>query len=51
MGLIPPRPKGSRELKALADFKIDPRTHILAASQFPDVVATATGDSHKPTTW
>jgi uncharacterized LabA/DUF88 family protein len=51
IGLIPPRPKGSLELKALADFKIDPRVHILAASQFPNVVATATGDAHKPATW
>lgn len=51
VGLIPPRPKGSNELKALADFKIDPRVHILAASHFPDVVATPTGDAHKPATW
>ena len=51
IGLIPPRPKGSLELKALADFKIDPRVHILAASQFPNVVATTTGDAHKPAAW
>jgi uncharacterized LabA/DUF88 family protein len=51
IGLIPPRPKGSVELKTLADFKIDPRVHILAASQFPNVVATITGDAHKPAAW
>lgn len=51
IGLIPPRAKGSVELKSLADFKIDPRAHVLAASQFPDVVATPTGDVHKPAIW
>lgn len=51
IGFVPPRPRGSVELKALADFKIDPRKYILAASQFPDVVATTSGDTHKPATW
>ena len=51
IGLIPPRPKGSVQLKALADFKIDPRAHILSASQLQNVVATPTGDAHKPATW
>jgi hypothetical protein len=51
IGLVPPRPKGSVELKALADFKIDPRVHILAASQFPDVVTLPAGNIQKPSSW
>jgi len=39
------------ELKALADFKIDPRTHLLAAAQFPNIVATPSGNIQKPATW
>ena len=51
IGLVPPRAKGSVELKALADFKIDPRVHHLAGAQLPDVVATAMGNIQKPATW
>jgi uncharacterized LabA/DUF88 family protein len=51
IGLVPPRPKGSIELKALADFKIDPRPHHLASSQFPETVQTETGLIHKPANW
>ncbi len=51
VGLVPPRPTGSIELKALADFKIDPRTHLLAAAQFPDIMTTPAGDLQKPATW
>lgn len=51
IGLVPPRSYGSVELKALADFKIDPRIHILASSQLPDPVATPGGPIHKPANW
>lgn len=51
IGLVPPRPQGSVELKALADFKIDPRLHRLASSQLPDTVVTPTGTVHKPASW
>jgi uncharacterized LabA/DUF88 family protein len=51
IGLVPPRAKGSTELKALADFKIDPRVHVLANSQFPDAVATPKGPIFKPAAW
>ena len=51
IGLVPPRPKGSVELKRLADFKVDPRTHWLASSQFPDPVQTSKGAIHKPANW
>lgn len=51
VGPVPPRPKGSIELKALADFKIDPRVHLLASSQLIDPVATPTDTIHKPPNW
>ena len=51
VGLVPPRAKGSVELKALADFKIDPRVHILAGAQLPDVVPTPNGNIQKPANW
>ncbi|MBY3094911.1 NYN domain-containing protein [Rhizobium laguerreae] len=51
IGLVPPRPKGSVELKTLADFKIDPRIHVLASSQFPDPLPTPSGLIHKPANW
>lgn len=51
IGLVPPRPKGSIELKSLADFKIDPRIHILASSQFPETVLTPAGTVTKPADW
>ena len=51
IGLIPPRPQGSNQLKALADFKIDPRIHVLASSQFAPIVATPTGAAQKPAAW
>ena len=51
IGLIPPRSKGSVELKALADFKLEPRKHFLEQAQFPDVVSTPTGQVHKPEHW
>jgi uncharacterized LabA/DUF88 family protein len=51
IGLAPPRPKGSVELKALADFKIEPRTHHLADAQFPNLVCTPMGEIEKPASW
>lgn len=51
IGLVPPRLKGSIELKALADFKIDPRLHLLASSQLSDPVVTSDDRIHKPTNW
>jgi hypothetical protein len=51
IGLVPPRAKGSVELKALADFKIDPRIHILAASQFPDRLTVGAGAILRPPSW
>lgn len=51
VGLVPPRPKGSVELKRLADFRAEPRAHVLAASQFPASFADAHGTIHKPAGW
>lgn len=51
IGLVPPRSYGSVELKALADFKVDPRIHLLARSQFPDPVIAPNGPIHKPANW
>lgn len=51
VGLIPPRPRGSIELKNIADFKIEPRPHFLASSQFPDPINTPHGPIRKPTGW
>jgi uncharacterized LabA/DUF88 family protein len=50
IGLVPPRSKGSVELKRLADFKVEPRPHWLASSQFPDPVV-GSGPIHKPASW
>lgn len=51
IGLVPPRSKGSVELKRLADFKIDPRLHTLANSQFLNTVHTRTSEIRKPSAW
>jgi hypothetical protein len=51
IGLAPPRPNGSAQLKALADFKVDPRVHLLASSQLPNPVMTPHGPIHKPANW
>jgi uncharacterized LabA/DUF88 family protein len=51
IGLVPPRARGSIELKRLADFKIDPRVQVLAASQFADPVLTLDGAISKPVGW
>lgn len=51
MGLMLPRPKGSVELKRLANFQRDIRVHNLAAAQFAPSFADATGTITKPTGW
>lgn len=51
LGLVPPRARGSIELKALADFIKTPRPHHLASSQLADPVQTSTGPVHKPAAW
>lgn len=51
IGLVPPRAKGSLELKALADFIRPPRLHHLAQSQFADPLNTAEGPVRKPASW
>lgn len=51
IGLVPPRSKGSLQLKALADFKIEPRLHFLAGAQLADPVQASTGMIHKPANW
>lgn len=51
IGLVPPRKRGSIELKRLADFVIEPRNHHLERSQFPDVLPDAAGTIHKPPPW
>jgi uncharacterized LabA/DUF88 family protein len=51
IGLVPPRSKGSIELKQLADFKVEPRPHWLTSSQFADTIATHSGMIHKPSSW
>ena len=51
IGLVPPRPRGSIELKRLADFKIEPRVHWLASSQLVDPVHSAIGPVSKPVAW
>jgi uncharacterized LabA/DUF88 family protein len=51
VGLILPRPKGSIELKSVADFTINPRQHYLGTSQFPQTLADSTGTITRPAAW
>lgn len=51
IGLILPRAKGSVELKKLADFKVDPRIHVLSRAQLPATLTDANGVIQKPATW
>jgi hypothetical protein len=51
IGLVRPRARGSVEMKQLADFKIDPRIHVLAASQFAPTLTDAHGRIQKPAAW
>lgn len=51
IGLVAPRPRGNIERKRLADFKVEPRSHWLAASQLPDLVTTASELVNQPAGW
>ncbi len=51
VGLIPPRPKGSLELKRTANFQKEIRIHQLAAAQFPTSFQDAAGTITKPAGW
>lgn len=50
-GLVPPRTKGSVELKRTVNFQKTIRVHQLAAAQFPDSFADAAGTITKPAGW
>lgn len=50
-GLIPPRPKGSLELKRTVHFQKEIRTHQLVSAQFPDSFQDAVGTITKPSDW
>ena len=51
IGLIPPRAKGSLELKRLSDFQRSLRVHELAAAQFPEEVTDNVGTFRRPAGW
>lgn len=51
VGLIPPRPYGSAELKKLVDFQRQLREHHLIAAQFPAELTDAVGKFRKPRDW
>ncbi|MFC3068931.1 NYN domain-containing protein [Phenylobacterium soli] len=51
VGLIPPRPNGSLELKRLSTFRKEIRTHHLQAAQFPDIFKDKVGTITKPAGW
>lgn len=51
VGLIPPRPDGSAELKRLTNFKRDIRPHHLSSSQFPQTLTDTVGSITKPASW
>lgn len=51
IGLIPPRPKGSLELKRTANFQKQIRAHHLAGAQFPASFQDAVGTITKPANW
>lgn len=51
IGLVPPRPKGSAELKRLADFVIHPRQHHFSSAQFPPQLQDRHGTITKPGSW
>lgn len=51
VGLVPPRERGSVELKALATFTKSIRQHQLVSAQFPDSFVDASGTITKPIGW
>lgn len=51
IGLIPPRPKGSVELKRLADFQKTVRVHNLEGAQFEQELTDTVGTFRRPAGW
>lgn len=51
IGLAPPRKNGSIQLRALANFVVEPRLHHLSRAQFPYELKDAAGRFHKPAAW
>jgi uncharacterized LabA/DUF88 family protein len=51
IGLLPPRPRGSAELKQLASFIVRPRAHHFADAQFPTELKDQHGVITKPDSW
>ena len=51
VGLISPRPKGSHELRSLANFSFPIREHLLSRSQLPPLLHDQHGPIHKPLDW
>jgi hypothetical protein len=51
VGILNPHRKPSVELQRVATFMRPLRRGVLAASQFPDVMADHIGPFHKPSTW
>jgi hypothetical protein len=51
VGLLNPHQRPSRELLPLANFYKPIRTGSLAASQFPQKLADALGEFHRPLNW
>lgn len=51
IGLLPPRPRGSAELKQLASFVVRPRAHHFADAQFPTELKDQHGVIRKPDSW
>jgi hypothetical protein len=51
VGLMPPRPNGSVQLKNLANFIKPIRPNQLLAAQFPTALKDASGTVTKPQAW
>jgi len=51
VGLVPPREKGSLELKSLATFTKSIRKHQLRTAQFPETFSDKVGEIKKPAIW
>ena len=51
VGLFLPRPKGSNELRSLANFSFPIREHLLSRSQLPILLHDQHGPIHKPLDW
>jgi uncharacterized LabA/DUF88 family protein len=51
VGLLLPRPKGSHELRSIANFSFPIREHLLSRSQLPPLLHDYHGPIHKPLDW